>query len=70
MLAGVKIEPEAIYDDGALVLALGIASAALVRARRQGQLRFRRVGNRSLYLGRWILDWLATDAKREEVPHE
>jgi hypothetical protein len=63
MLAGLKIDPESVYDDGALVMALGIASATLARARRQGKLRFRRVGNRTLYLGRWILDWLeATDS--------
>ena len=58
MLSGLKIDPDSVYDDGALVMALGIASATLARARRQGALRFRRVGNRPLYLGRWILNWL------------
>jgi hypothetical protein len=68
MLAGVELQPDAIYDDGALVMSLGIASASLVRARRTGQLRYRRVGQRCLYLGRWVLDWLnGTAADRQEV---
>jgi hypothetical protein len=56
-----KIDPESIYDDGALAMTLGVASASLARARRQGRLRYRRVGNRTLYLGRWIIDWLTAD---------
>ena len=68
MLAGLKIEPDTIYDDGALVTALGIASVPLARARRERHLRYRRVGHRALYLGRWILDWLSSeDADRQEV---
>jgi hypothetical protein len=57
MTAGVKIDPNTIYDDGDLVTNLGIASASLIRARREGQLRYRRVGHRALYLGRWLLEW-------------
>jgi hypothetical protein len=57
MLDGMKIDPNTIYDDGALVTTLGIASASLVRARREGQLRYRRVSNRALYLGKWLLEW-------------
>jgi hypothetical protein len=60
MTAGMKIDPDTIYDDGVLVTILGIASATLVRARRQGRLSYCRVGNRALYLGKWILDWLDT----------
>ena len=61
MVSPHRIDPEAIYDDGALVVTFGVASASLARARRSGQLRYRRVGNRTLYLGRWLLDWLAAD---------
>jgi hypothetical protein len=62
MLTGVKIEPDAIYDDGSLLFALDISSDTLVRARRDGRLRFTRQGRRVFYLGQWILDWLAEPA--------
>ena len=52
------IDPAGIYDDGALVLSLGLTHAALADARRQGDLRFRRVGRRVIYTGRALLDWL------------
>lgn len=52
------IEATAIYDDGALRLALGITSSTLITARSSGALRFTRKGKRVLYLGEWILAWL------------
>jgi hypothetical protein len=58
----IRIEPDAIYDDGAVVLALDIPSATLARARRDGRLRYTRQGRRTLYLGQWVLEWLAADA--------
>lgn len=57
-LATIKIDPDAIYPEGSVVLFLEIPSSALARARREGALRFRRVGGRTLYLGQWLLDWL------------
>jgi hypothetical protein len=54
----VRIEPESLYDDGALHIALGLTAAALASARRAGTLRYTRQGKRTLYLGRWILEWL------------
>lgn len=62
MQSAVRIDPEALYDDGAVVLALGIPSTTLVRARREGRLRFRRVGRRAFYTGKWLLNWLASDS--------
>jgi hypothetical protein len=62
MLAGVKIEPETVYDDGSILFALDISFETLARARREGRLRFTRQGRRVLYLGQWILDWLAEPA--------
>jgi len=56
-----QIDPQAVFDDGAIHLALDIPTATLARARRAGRLRFTRKGRRVLYLGQWILDWLATD---------
>jgi len=62
MLEPVRIEPEALYDDGALHVALGLTAAALASARRAGTLRFTRQGKRTLYLGKWILAWLEVEA--------
>ncbi len=60
----------AVYDDGALRLALGLTSATLCRERREGRLRYARKGNRILYLGQWVLDWLAAAAgQKAEVAH-
>jgi hypothetical protein len=60
MHAAFRIDPDAVYDDGAVVLSLDISSATLVRARRDGALRYRRVGRRAVYLGRWLIEWLDT----------
>ncbi len=58
----VRIDPDGIYDDGALVLSLGLTHAALQRARRDGRLRHIRSGRRILYRGQWLLDWLHATA--------
>ena len=58
MATTLNIDPNGIYDDGTLVLALDLTHATLTRERRVGNLRFARKGKRVLYLGRWILDWL------------
>ena len=57
-----NIEPNGIYDDGALVLAMGVTHATLARARRDGHLRFAREGRQILYLGQWILEWIERSA--------
>lgn len=64
----VSIAPDAVYDDGALYLALGLTPATLAQARRSGALRFSRKGKRTFYFGQWILDWLKADSGKE-VPH-
>ena len=58
----ISIKPDAVYDDGALYLSLGLTPAALARSRRAGELRYTRQGKRTLYLGRWVLDWLQATA--------
>jgi hypothetical protein len=64
----IRIDPGAVYDDGSVILALDIPSATLARARRKGRLRYTRQGRRVLYLGQWLLDWLANEAaSRQEV---
>ena len=60
----IRIDPDAIYDDGALVLTLGLTYAAIARARRNKRLRYTRNGRRILYRGQWIIDWLESDARR------
>ena len=66
MIEPVSIEPEAVYDDGALRQTLGLTPAALAAARRAGVLRFMRTGKRTLYKGAWILAWLESVAARPE----
>ena len=71
----ISLLPDAVYDDGTLHLSLGLTSATLARARRSGVLRFTRQGKRTLYLGRWVIDWLqgtaqATDTTQQGVAHE
>ena len=68
MIEPVLIEPEALYDDGALRAALGLTPASLANARRAGQLRFARQGKRTLYKGKWVLAWLEFQATPEAGP--
>jgi hypothetical protein len=62
MTSAIRIEPDAVYDDGAVHLALDIPTATLARARRDGRLRYTRQGRRVLYLGAWLLAWLESSA--------
>ena len=62
MLRPVPIRPDAIYDDGCVVISLDIPSSTLARARRTGRLRYSRRGRRTYYLGRWLIDWLISDS--------
>jgi hypothetical protein len=59
----VRIDPVGIYDDLALYQVLSISTAALAQGRRSGDLRHTRRGNRTLYLGQWVLDWLLAAAR-------
>jgi hypothetical protein len=62
------IQADAVYDDGVLILALGITHATLARARKSGELRFTRKGKRALYLGRWVLEWMHAPACGTTLP--
>ena len=61
MVKAFSIEPDLIYDDGPLVLDLGMSGGGWRRPDADGELRYTRKGGRVLYLGRWILDWLEKD---------
>jgi hypothetical protein len=65
----VSIEPSHLYDDGTLQLTAGLSLTALAKARRSGRLRFAKQGNRVLYLGQWILDWLEAESRQEVTTH-
>ena len=56
------IDADAIYDDGVLVLGLGVSFDALARSRRTEQLRHVRKGRRILYRGEWLIEWLERTA--------
>jgi hypothetical protein len=64
------IDPDRVYTEGAVALALDLPLATLARARREGRLRFSRQGRRVLYLGKWLLTWLEDDCKGRAMPNE
>jgi hypothetical protein len=68
MPSTLPIDPDTVYTEGAISLALDLPTATLRRARREGRLRFSRQGPRILILGRWVLDWLTADAQQRGVP--
>ena len=67
MTEPVRLDPEAIFDDGALRRMLHLPQSAVDRARKSGELRSTRKGGRVLYLGRWVLDWLTGE---EDCPRK
>jgi hypothetical protein len=58
----IQIEPNGVYDDDLLYALLGVSIGTLTKARKANKLRFSRQGQRVLYLGEWVLDWLRTGA--------
>ena len=54
----IQIDPQTIFTDGGLRLLLGLPSATLARARREGRLRYTRRGKQIFYTGEWVVDWL------------
>lgn len=52
------IDPNAIYEEGAIALALGITLSALLAARHAGELQFVRRGRRVFITGKNLLAWL------------
>jgi hypothetical protein len=58
MLSALPIDPDTVYTEGSVSLALDLPLATLARARREGRLRYSRQGQRILILGQWLLDWL------------
>lgn len=64
--SAIRIEPDGLYDDETLRLMLGVTSATLARARRQGLLRYSRRGRRIFYFGRWILEWMCPRPRNKQ----
>ena len=67
---GTIIDPSALYDDAAICVAIDVGANTLKEARRNGQLRFARKGNRVLYFGSWIIDWLSAAPEPAEEAKE
>jgi hypothetical protein len=61
--APITIDPDGWYSDGQARLLLDLPSATLARARRKGGLRYAKAGNRILYQGQWLTDWLSSSAE-------
>ena len=68
--SGTVFDPDAVYEDSAVRLALGITSATLSRERNCGRLRYCRKGNRCFYFGRWLLEWIGSDSSKTEARGE
>jgi len=66
MLEPIRIEPDALYDDGSLYQAIGVSPATLAAARSAGVLRHARTGRRTFYKGEWVLTWLEAAAAAPE----
>lgn len=58
MNPALQIDPNGVYEEGAVSLALDIPLASLSKARREGELRFVRRGRRVFITGRNLLAWL------------
>lgn len=58
MASSFCIEPDRIYDEGSIALAMDLPLATLARARREGRLRFARKGRRVFFFGQWVIDWI------------
>jgi len=63
------LDPNTIYEEGAVALALDIPLATLLRARRERRLRFVRKGRRVFFRGQWLLDWFEGDEGEKEAAH-
>jgi hypothetical protein len=61
----VRIDPDAVYTVGAIVLTLDIPSTTIDRARRTGELKYVRRGHRIYVLGRNLLAWLTPAASTQ-----
>ncbi len=58
----IQIDRNAVYDDDILFALLGVSARTLSKARQAKQLRFTRKGQRVLYLGQWVIEWLTADS--------
>ncbi len=61
MSGTLQIDDATVYTDRSL-RSVGLTETALARARKSGHLRYTRPGNRMLYLGVWVREWLEAGA--------
>ncbi len=55
------VDPDGWYRTGWLFDTLGIVEEQLMAARKEGRLRFTKIGNCTFYQGAWIIAWLRGD---------
>ena len=65
-----NLHPEGVYQDGDLILGLGLTEATLAKACRAGELKYARKGRRRLYRGEWVVQWLEADSGKRGGSHE
>ncbi len=58
---GITIRPETIYTRQEVMGMFTASNVSIVEAERSGALKFRKIGTRKFYLGRWVLDWVKYD---------
>lgn len=64
--APIRIDPTAVYTVAAIVLALDVPSASILRAIRRRELPAVRRGNRAYIAGRDLLNWLTLPAPADQ----
>lgn len=65
MLEVFTIDDAAVYRDRDLMMGLGVSPSAIDGARKRGELRSRKIGCKTVYLGRWVRDWIERSATPE-----
>jgi hypothetical protein len=61
----ITIDPDAYYHAGTIALMLDVPLSAIDRARRRGELRYVRRGQRILMRGAWVLAWLTPESEAD-----
>jgi hypothetical protein len=63
--APTPIHPDTFFTTEGLHKATGLPPGALLRARREGRLRYCVQAGRVIYRGAWVLAWLEGEARQE-----
>ena len=58
------IRPNEVFDRDSAQKSLGLTKSSLAREIRLGRLRCSKRGGRCLFLGKWLLEWIAAGEVR------